>query len=275
MADSDSEDYPRRRPDSSDEHSPLLPKTVASKPVVAAKSKPVLAAPVPVKQKQTVSTSVKSLPVAQQPVLAAKSKPVLPTPQAVSAAKSKTVSAVRQKPDPPQAEKPIKFVSMSSENLEGTDSASSTPEKTVVQTKKSKTKPNKIECSSDSEIPAPPPQERKQAVIKVEIPFEFSKGDKLVAVENDYTVKPDDTIIVIRAVKPIKVKLFPIASRQIPKGYNVSKRLIIKSLFPLVSHEIVCGPGNCFDENKTKTVLAISDGSVCRLNAGGNFWYIM
>lgn len=99
-------------------------------------------------------------------------------------------------------------------------------------------------------------------------------GEKLVFVKSDYTVKSDDTFVVIDSVKPVKIKLFPISNNpKIP--YNLSKKIVIKALHGLLSHTIECNQNNTFDKDISRKVLTLVGRDTCRLQTAGNTWIVV
>jgi len=136
-------------------------------------------------------------------------------------------------------------------------------------------KTNKLDYSesSDSEKKKEREKQDLRGSIKVEIPYEFSKGDKLVKKSGDYLAKFDDSIILLTGTKNTTVKLFPI--REGKQDYVLSKKLIIKGMKGLLTHTIQCSQGNYFDEDKTKTSITIVGLQTCHLQTAGNSWIVI
>lgn len=203
--------------------------------------------------------------------------------KAKSAVKSNDRETVKQVTDkkkkvPEPVLVPLSGKQLKNKKSKTPETSDSSDEHVAVHKKKSVTK---IECSDSSsseekikkkekEKETKVAQQNLKNSIQVTMPVEFFKGEKLVKRSGDYTVKPDDTFVVLTGSKPQLIKLFSIAEGR--QEYHISKRVTIKSIGKLQSHTIECGKGNCFDEDPTRTTIAFAGGDVVRLQSAGKSW---
>jgi len=156
--------------------------------------------------------------------------------------------------------------------------------KPVVKPQPQEVKKSKLDYSESSDSEKPKKKDGKdgkdlkdsqdlRSSINVVIPYEFSKGDKLVKKNGDYAVKFDDTIILLTSPKNTTIKLFPV--REGKQDYVLSKKLIIKGMKGLLTHTIQCSPGNYFNDDKTKTSITIVGLETCHLQSAGNSWIVI
>lgn len=169
-----------------------------------------------------------------------------------------------QTPSPPPVKK---VVQQKARKIEYSDSDSSSDE----HPKKSVAHQNNSSSSQNLRASAPVDDKKSYSIVgdTAKVPMERLRKIK----DKVYTVKIDDTYLMIDAIEGITINLFSISQGK--ADYHISKKLIIKGLRPMISHRIICGSKNCFDNDKTKKELTIVGTQTLHLQSGGDVWYIM
>jgi len=181
--------------------------------------------------------------------------------------KTEPVRETCKKPAPPPAQSKI----YKREDSEDSSSGSSETEPPVIKSlttvKDGIVNTKKVKLVQEQE------QLKNSAVMNKDEIVVTTKGDRMVFIDSDYTVKSNDTFLVINANKSIKIKLFQISSGK--TDVHLSKRVVIKAVKPLLQHTIECSKHNDFDMDPEKRSVILVGRDACQLQTAGKSWIIV